>query len=292
MKKNNIVPSVTELKQAFKVVRSQQIPSVPDILVDLNEELDNEEPDTALVSDLVSMDPAITGQVIKLVNSPQLGLEQRVQSIKQAIVLLGLDQVRNLVTAAVFQKSIQAKSPAAIRIWNDSLKEAQVAMNIACEIQDISQDEAYLAALLHNCGALLLAEKYSIYEQLLELETEYPVRLINQEIKHIGTSHAVTGFLFAMHWKLSERICQAIYLHHTLKHDAVEDPELRALIATIKLAHLLVRERYLSDGSFSVERIQYFSYAKEELLLDSDFLDELRMDVIPKLEMSLSGYSG
>ena len=291
MSSKSHLPSVVELKQAYRIVRSKQIPSVPNILLDLYAELEHEEPDTAMVSDLVAMDPAITGQVIKLVNAPQFGLEQPVHSIKQAIVLLGMGQIRNLVVAAAFRKSIQATSPAAIQIWNDSLREAQVAMDIAHHVQDISEDEAYLTALLHNCGALLLAEKFTFYDQLLALEIERPVSLINQEIRQIGTSHAVTGFLFAMHWKLSQRICQAIYLHHALKHDEVEDSKLRALIATIKLAHLLVTERDFPDGTFAPERILYLSYAKEELMLDDEFLDELRVHVIPKLDDSLSGFS-
>jgi HD-like signal output (HDOD) protein len=291
MNKSCVIPSEAELKQAFQVIRGEQIPSVPDILVNLYTELEKAEPDTALISDLVSKDQAITGQVIKSVNAPLFGLGQRVESIQQAVVLLGLGQIRNLVTAAAFKKSMHAKSPAAIQIWNDSLQEAHVAMNIAYHIHNISQDEAYLAALLHNCGALLLAEKFSYYEQLLELENEYPVALINKENQHLGTNHAVVGYLFAEHWKLPKRICQAIYLHHSLKCDDIEPSELRALIATLKLANLLVREKYLAEGEFALERIQYLSYAKKELMFDNHFLDELRTSVIPELENSTPSIS-
>lgn len=284
MSVNCLIPSEIELNQAFQVIKGKQIPSVPDILVNLYAELEKEEPNTSQISDLVSKDQAITGQVIKSVNSPLFGLGQRVESIQQAVVLLGLGQIRNLVTAAAFQKSVHATSPAAMQIWHDSLKEAHVAMNIAYHIQEISQDEAYLAALLHNCGALLLAEKFIVYDQLLELEHEYPVALINRENQHLGTNHAVIGYLFAEHWKLPVRICQAIYLHHALTCQKVEDVKLRYLIATLKVAHLLVKEKYLSDGSFTLERVQYFSYAKKELMIDNEFLDELRTDVIPELE--------
>jgi len=285
-----LVPSVKELKQAYKVVKGEQIPPVPDILVDLFAELENDEPNTAVVSEIVSMDPAITGQVIKLVNSPVFGLGQQVKSIQQAIVLLGLDKIRNLVTAAAFRKSVHAKSSTTIQIWNDSLRGAQIAMNIAQEIQGISHDEVYLAALLHNCGALLIAEKFAVYKQILALENEYPVSLIKKEMQHFGTHHAVIGYLFAMHWKLPKRVCLAVYLHHTLKYDDIEDSELRALIATIKLANLLAREKYLPAGSFFLERIQYFSYAKEELLLDDAFLEELRIKIIPNLDESENEY--
>lgn len=290
MSVSHLDPSVTELKKAFQVIKGEQIPPVPDILVDLYAELENEEPNTEFVSNLVSMDPAITGQVLKLVNSSLFGLGQPVKSIHQAIVLLGLSQIRNLVTAAAFKKNMHAKSSAAIQVWNDSLRGAQVAMNIADQVQGVSQDEVYLAALLHNCGALLLAEKFIIYEQLIALEIKLPVSLLKKETQYFGTNHAVIGYLFAAHWKLPRRVCQAIYLHHNLRFDEIDDSELRALIAILRLAHLLVGEKYLPGDSFLLERIQYLSYAKEELLLDHDFLDELRTSVIPLLEEQLDGF--
>ncbi len=280
----NLFPSEAELKQAFKVIKGEQIPSVPDVLLRLFAELEKSEPETARISDLVSSDQAITGQVLKSVNSPLFGLNQPVESIQQAVVLLGLEQTRNLVTAATFKNSMQTLSPAAIQIWHDSLNAAHVAINIAYHIKDISQDEAYLAAMLHNCGALLLAEQFAQYDQLLGFENEYPVTLISRENRLLGTNHAVVGYLFAKHWKLPDKLCQAIYLHHTLKSDEIEDAGLRAVIACIKLAHLLITEKYLADDSFSLERIQYFSYAKKELMLENEFLDELRTDVIPEME--------
>lgn len=284
MTANSLIPSEAELKQAFKVIKGERIPSVPDVLVNLFAELEEDEPDIAVISEFVSRDQAITGQVLKTVNSPLFGLNQPVESIQQAVVILGLEQIRNLVIAAAFQSSMQAMSPAAIQIWRDSLNVAQVAINIAYHIRDISQDEAYLAALLHNCGAMLLAEQFAQYGQLIDFENEYPVTLINREMQLLGTNHVVIGYLFARHWKLPEKVSQAIYLHHSLKCDEIEDAKLRALIACIKMANLLVREKYLADDAFSLERIQTFTYAKKELMLDNEFLDELRTDVIQEME--------
>jgi HD-like signal output (HDOD) protein len=281
---SRLIPSDKELKQAYQVIKGEQIPSVPDILVNLYGELEKSEPNTRRVSELVAKDQAITGQVLKSINSPHFALQQAVESISQAVVLLGIGEIRNLVTAAAFQSRMQATSPAARHIWHDSLNVAQVAMRIASRVVGITQDEAYLTGLLHDCGALLLAEKFPLYEQLISIENEHPVMLINKEIQYLGTSHAVIGYLFATHWKLPERTCQAIYLHHSLKCDAIEDARLRALIATLKVAHLLVKEKSLPEGSFSLERIQYLSYAKKELMLDNEFMDELRTVAILEME--------
>jgi hypothetical protein len=65
-----------------------------------------------------------------------------------------------------------------------------------------------------------------------------------------------------------------------LKCNEIDDPQLRALIAILKIAYLLVLEKYLHDGSFSLERVQYLAYAKKELMLDDEFIEELRTEFI------------
>jgi HD-like signal output (HDOD) protein len=274
-----LTPTEHELKQAFRAIKGEQIPSMPEILNSLYTELGKREPDTNRIAELVASDQGITGQVLKSVNSPVIGLRQPVESIHRAVIVLGLEQVKNLVTAAVFQNKIQLKSKAALSIWEDSLSMAKLAARIAQQVHGITPDEAYLAALLHNCGALLLAEKYSLYVELLELENEIPNSIIAREKRQLGTCHTVIGYLFAQHWKLPERICQAIYLHHQLQCKDIEDPALRALIAILKLAYLLSREDLISDDDFlSVERVQFFHYAKKELMFDDSHIDEFRSE--------------
>lgn len=280
MSKSSIVPVKDELKKAFEVIKGEQIPSVPDIIINLHAEFEKEEPDTERVSDLVSKDQAITGQVLKAVNAPIFGLQQPVESITQAVVLLGLVQIKNLVTAAAFQSRMQARSPAAMQIWHDSLSVAQVAMKIAQLIQGVSLDEVYMAALLHNCGAMLLAEKFPGYGELLQMENDFPVAFIDRENRQLGSNHVVIGYMFAKHWKLSERVCQAIYHHHDLNCEWTEDSKLRALIAILKVAYSLVREKRSIDNLQSLESIQFLSYAKQELMLDEEVFAGLRTDAI------------
>lgn len=281
---NPVHPTDQELKQAYQVIKGDQIPSIPDILLSIYTELEKPDPNTRHVSELVAQDQAITGKVLKAVNSPKFGLKQPVESISQAVVLLGLAQIRNLVTAATFQNQVKAQSPGARQIWHDSLNVAQVGLQIAYHVEGISQDEAYLLGLLHDCGALLLSEKFPLYEQIHTLENEYPVGLINKEIQHMGTNHTIIGYLFASHWKLPEPICQAIYLHHTLSCEGIENDRVRALIATLKIAHALVKERSLPESAFSLERVQYLAYAKQELMLDDELLDELRTEAVLELD--------
>jgi HD-like signal output (HDOD) protein len=284
MNAKGIFPPKQELVRAFEIIKGEQIPAVPDIVVQLHAEFDRSEPHAGKISELVARDQAITGIVLKEVNSPRFGLRQPIESISQAVVLLGLSQIKNLVTAAAYQSTMQARSAVARQIWSDSLIVAQLAVSIARSVQDISEDEAYLAALLHNCGALLLAERDPAYEDLLANENDYPVALIDRENRQLGSNHTVIGYLFAKHWKLPERVCLAIYHHHDLRCEWIGDSKLRALIAILKVAHLLVRERYCANDMQSLERLQFLAYAKQELMLDDVFLDGLRTDAILEMD--------
>lgn len=152
-------PNETELKAAYMVIKGSQIPTVPDVVLDLNKELEKADPQTERLISLISHDQALTGALLKTVNSAQFGLEEKVNSIAQAVVMLGLKQLRNLVAGSALLSAFQVQTPAAREIWRQSLEIATVAVRIANTVDGIDPDAAYLAALLHDSGAMLLAEK-------------------------------------------------------------------------------------------------------------------------------------
>jgi HD-like signal output (HDOD) protein len=255
-----------------------QVPAVPDILVELGSELSRENPDTGRISSLVAKDQATTGLVLKTINSSAYGIQQPVESISQAVVLLGLKQVHHLVIGAVARKQLQVRSPLGKQIWQDSLDAGEACLRIASMVHGVFPDEAYLVGLLHDCGALLMAEKWSEYVDAWHLRDTFPIGVTRAEQRRFGTHHAVVGYLFVSHWKLPERICQAIYGHHLPACAGIGDSSVRALIATLKLADALVAGTRLAGSSGSLERVQYIAGARDELMLDPDTVVELQQE--------------
>ncbi len=272
------IPSEQELRVAFAFLKGTKIPSVPDIVRKLQAELSAPQPDMDRIIEWVSQDQAITGRVLKTINCAQYGMARTIESISQAVVLLGLEQLRNLVVGAAFENSLLIRSPVAKKIWKDSVDMAKAAMRVAWNVDGITADEAYLLGLLHNSGALLLAEKYAEYESLIESQVVIPISMLDRENRQFGTNHAAIGYLFAKHWKLPERHCLAIYLHHSSSCKTLEDPQLRALVATLKIANHVINQRDQGMGDLSFESIQYLAQARNELMISQDTLDDLRQE--------------
>lgn len=271
-----LIPSEEQLRKTYAIVKGNQLPAIPDILLKLNEELSRSEPSMARIAELISKDQAITGQVLKVVNSAGMGLARKVDSISHAVTMLGLEQIRNLVIASAFLNNVQVTSPVGKEIWADSVEVATAATHIAHMVQGVSADEAYIAGLLHDCGGLLLAERWPGYERLARIKASHPISILRAEETRLGTHHALIGFLFARHWKLPEGIALAICHHHTMALERIPDSHLRTLVAILILANVLVETKYMVLEQETLERIQYLAQAKAELMLDERSLRDLQ----------------
>jgi HD-like signal output (HDOD) protein len=268
MSEPSSIPTPEELRRAYAATKGAKVPSIPDILVKLNNELARPEPRNQYIVELILQEQSLTGTVLKTVNSAAFGLAQEVNSVAHAATLLGIGKLRNIILGALVQQHMKARSPLALQIWQDSLEVSKAALIIANMVDGISPDEAYLAGLLHDCGAMLMAEKWPDYEQAWSLSGSQPINMPAMEERRYGTKHTVVGYLFGRHWKLPERINQAIYGHHVATCSHISDNSTRALIAALKLANTLVDGRYLDDGNLFLERIQYLSRARSELMMD------------------------
>lgn len=278
MNESTVVPSASELQSAYKAIKGAKVPSIPDILLKLNEEFAKPEPDNNAIVELVLQEQTLTGNIIKTVNSAAYGLQQTVESIPHAVSLLGLKKLKNLVLSALVMQHMNARTPVARQIWEDSLEVAKAALVISNSVDGLAPDEAYLAALLQDCGAMLMAEKWPDYERVWRNSGAQPISIMQMENHRYGANHAVVGYLFGRHWKLPERINQAIYAHHSASCGHIEDASLRALVATLKLANCLVNGRYLDDASALMERVQYLARARAELMMDRAEYEMLARD--------------
>lgn len=277
---SKFVPSKEELHKAHDLLNGSKFISVPDVVLELNEQLSVTEQDIDRVVHLVSQDHAITRDVLKTVNSAMFGLNCKIESIRQMVELLGIQPLRNLVVAAAFKNSFRVKSPAAKSLWKDNLEVAKCAMRIASNIDGLSPDEAYLVGLLIDCGAILLTEKDPSYADFFETQTDHPISIMERESSEFGTNHAVIGYLFARHWKLEESHCLAIYLHHRSSCEVIQDAKLRAMIAVLRVASHTVAQRYVEQNERSVESIRYWVQAKNELKLSEDAISSLRHEAL------------
>lgn len=198
--------------------RSFIIPPRPEILAELKEIMDREDPSLADISEVISKDVALSAAILKLINSPAFGLARTVSDIKQAVMFLGFQGVYSLVQGLKLKQAFAAGkcSISLERFWDNAEEIAQVALYIGGQIKaKVPGENLYTLGLFHDCGVPVLAMKYQDYVKVLgEANRNYHETQCELEQKHYNTDHCTIGYFISTSWHLPKDICQLILRHH------------------------------------------------------------------------------
>ncbi len=132
-------------------------PSLPDVALKLNKAVQHD-CDIAEITKIVNLDPVIAAKLIQVVNSPLYRLPQPITSSFNAINRLGLQTTSSLVTAFSIQNLIKCEKKPIKKLlqktWLQSIKVSSIGYILAQRTENIDPNEALLAGLIHNIGAL------------------------------------------------------------------------------------------------------------------------------------------
>ncbi|MBN2560064.1 MAG: HDOD domain-containing protein [Phycisphaerae bacterium] len=210
------------LKDAIRQVVSQMqsLPSLPQLYVEMVEELRSTDASTERIGRIISKDIGMTAKVLQLVNSAFFGLQRHVADPSQAAVLLGLDTIQSLVLSIHVFSELDGARAAGLCIetlWDHSMATGALAKRISaaegCEAK--ACDHALMAGLLHDAGKLVLAESLpEEYRRALTIAREQAVPQWQAEEQVLGTTHAEAGAYLLGLWGLPDPIVEALAYHH------------------------------------------------------------------------------
>ncbi len=189
---------------------------------------------------VISLDPVLTGQVLKLINSAYYSLVNKVTSLTRAIIMLGLNTVKNLALSTAIIRCVgQAKKSKSLPIkdfWAHSIGVGVMAKLLAVEfgVPLSEREEYFVAGLLHDLGKVPFGDEYAAVLARV-LEEALPLKQLEQEMLEID--HEEIGELIAAKWKLNSALTDAICHHHDPQS---AEPENRQLAATVALADFYV----------------------------------------------------
>lgn len=198
------------------------LPSLPAVVIELLQTMDQEEADMHLLAEKLSRDQALSAKVLRVANSSFYGMSGKVNSIADAMVVLGLRGVRTLAMAASISDTFSATRCPGFdfrMFWRHSIGVALCAKEIARQCRQ-NDGNAFTAGLLHDLGRLVLA---SCFPQHLVAVMAYRERMDcpweEAEQQVLGMSHAELGGLLAMHWNFPASLHAAITHHHDMAGD-------------------------------------------------------------------------
>lgn len=194
---------------------------------------------------VITLDPVLAGSVLKLVNSAYYSFPSRITSLTKAIIMLGINTVKNLVLAvsilAVAHAWRSSKVMAMDDFWAHCLAVGVIAKSVAKRLTRPVQDPElyFMAGLLHDLGKLpLLACFPDIYIGAIKAAQEQGIALFTAERNGFGVDHIQIGCWITEKWKLDGPLRLAIAGHHLLdgqEHDPT-DPTLATVVGLANAA--------------------------------------------------------
>lgn len=245
----------------------QRIPTIPAVLGPLLRYLESpaEQLDVQKVTDMIAQDKSLAAQCLQMANSPLFGRWQKVDSLRAAIVGLGIQRVRDVAMSCGVLSIIPGESHGIdpVVFWEHSLGVALVCRHFARKISYPDPGKAYLAGLLHDLGIIVnLWVLPKEFRAAFDLARKEGIPLHDAEQSQIGFTHCESGRLLADRWELSPDLREVVSFHHS----PPDSHEYAGLIALVQLSDLLCRMSGLNHGFIEKREVNLLEQASFPVL--------------------------
>lgn len=202
-----------------------ELPAAPVVLSKALKLTSDIQSNIADISKNIAADQTLAAKVIRLSNSPIYGRVQGISSLREAITVLGFNQVKSIIitasTAQMFQSGPHAKT--ARILWEHSLATALGARLIAKKFGGLDKEEAYLCGLLHDIGKLVLLKTIpEVYENIIAKVKKTNMSFLKVEGKELGYNHVLVGYALLSKWRFPVNLTSQISAHHSTKTNQIE----------------------------------------------------------------------
>ncbi len=195
-----------------------ELVSLPEIVTQLNEMVDDPTCTAADIGEVIIQDAALSARLLKIVNSPFYSFPSRIDTISMAITIVGTRQLRDLVLATSVTGKFRSIPSDLVNIdvfWHHSLACATAARIIANQLRINNSERFFVAGLLHDIGKMVMyLAQPDLSRQVLELCEQPDVELDKLEIKAFGFHHATLGGELLREWRLPESLIEPVEYHH------------------------------------------------------------------------------
>lgn len=193
--------------------RVYQLPSIPKVVLELMKTFNSETVSADEIGRQINKDQAFAAKVLRLANSSRYGVGRKVASISDAVVLLGTDQLRTLVTASGMTTAfINVPGLNKQKFWRDTFHVASLCKVLAKHAK-VDREVAFTCGMMHSIGELLIhmgePEKAEKIDQLVAHGGDR----VELERNILGYDYAQVGVELAKRWHFPEDIQLAISHH-------------------------------------------------------------------------------
>ncbi len=196
---------------------------------------------------VIEKDPVMTMKIFKVINSAYYNLPNKITSVGQSVVYLGINTVKNLALGFAAVGILPRTTTAGFDVQRyllHSLVVAGVARHLGQLFarDELEPGDCYVAGLLHDFGKIVLAQFLPAeFSEAMRYSTEQGIPLHDAESRIIGIDHGVVGAMLAHRWTFPVELVDCIRDHH--------NPQVQsALLDCLRTADQIVRLRGVGDS--------------------------------------------
>ncbi len=205
------------------VATATGLPTLPGVAVQIITAVNDEDADVESLVRALQRDPALAAKVLRVANSPIYGSRRGVESLQQAVVMLGMKATQSLALSFSLVSALKLQSGGALnyaQYWRRCLLAASAAKQVASCIMPTDKEAVFLAALMQDLGMLVLDRVMPDLYQNLPCSQADSLKLQAYELRRCGVNHAIIGEWMAREWGFSKRMQSAAAFSH--KPEALE----------------------------------------------------------------------
>ena len=258
---------------------SQRMGSLPTIFHRLVEVINDPNSSPARISKIVSMDPALTARLLRLVNSPFYSFASRIDSISRAVALVGTRQLVMLAMGATLITAFKGVPVSLVSMqsfWAHSISCGAAARQLALFCGLPASESFFVAGLLHDISRLViysLLPNHTLYLLTEAKRRQISVHTLEEEV--LGFTHEELGAELLRTWCCPDELVQRVSSHHDSLSDAIPAENLILPVANTLTQAL----GYGSSGEIFVPPLppeiwEFLAISPEALLEECRILDD------------------
>lgn len=275
----------------LKIDDARNLPIISGVAMEFMSLYENRDSTLEMITELISRDPALSTQIVRVANSAFYGLRNKVGSLDYAIVLLGLKEVKNIV----FMMSVFKMIPEDAEFSFDktdylkhSLLTAQTAKILTKALNLSFKSSPFLIGLIHDIGKIFLDRNFHrLYSNVIKDVKKLKIQMHEAEFKSLGMTHAEVGSILTRKWNFPEDISNVILMHHDI-NNALTD---KILTSVIHVSDILTNSRNIGlpspSAAVNITQDPGWDFIREEIKNSEDVdLEKILFQIDDELQNS------
>ncbi|MBW2575326.1 MAG: HDOD domain-containing protein [Deltaproteobacteria bacterium] len=208
------MPAAQALLDKFNTIKT-----LPHVAIRLTKLISDENSTMQDFEKMIKMDPTLVLRLLRVVNSSYYALRQKVDSISRAVVIIGMNNLRNMIVTEtlkdIFKESQEQDAFSRNRLWLHCAAVSICSQMISERIFGQNGENAFLCGILHDIGMIVEDQTaHDLFNHACKAYAQDSGTIIDHEKEIIGTDHCEVGYLLAKDWKLPLEVQEGIKQHH------------------------------------------------------------------------------